>query len=112
MAVTNSSREERALLQVSTEELCQKAEQLQKATEKLWQSIYQIESKVNRTKGYWYGAAGDSCRSAFAGPMSELKQACSALSGYPGKLCEVAGVYTTVEAKNQTAAGALGQNIL
>lgn len=72
----------------------------------------QIELKLNRTKGYWYGAAGDSCRSAFAGSMDEVKQACSAISGYPGKLCEAAGVYTAAEAKNQTVAGALKRNIL
>ncbi len=99
-------------LHVSTEELCQKAAQLENATEKLWQAVYQIESKVNHTSGYWYGAAGNGCRSVFIGPMNELKQTCSALSGYPGKLCEAAGVYAATEAKNQTAAGALGRNIL
>lgn len=99
-------------LHASTEELCQKAAQLENATEKLWQAVYQIESKLNRTKGYWYGAAGNGCRSAFTGSMSELKQACSAISCYPGKLCEAAGVYAAAEEKNQTAAGALGRNIL
>ena len=108
---TNSGGENTSL-QVSTEELCQRAAQLQSATEKLWQAVYQIESKLNRTKGYWYGAAGNGCRNAFTEPMSELKQACSAISGYPGKLCEAAGVYTTAEAKNQNAAGALKRNIL
>ena len=44
--------------------------------------------------------------------MDEVKQACSAISGYPGKLCEAAGVYTAAEAKNQNAAGALKRNIL
>lgn len=112
MEVANSSKEESTSLHVSTEELGQRAAQLQNATEKLWQAVYQIESKLNRTKGYWYGAAGNDCRSAFAGSMSELKQACSALSSYPGKLCEVAGVYAVAEAKNQTAAGALRRNIL
>ena len=99
-------------LHVYTEELWKKAAQMQSGTEKLWQAIYQIELKLNRTKGYWYGAAGDSCRSAFAGSMDEVKQACSAISGYPGKLCEAAGVYTAAEAKNQTVAGALKRNIL
>lgn len=99
-------------LHVSTEELGKKAAQMQSGTEKLWQAIYQIELKLNRTKGYWYGAAGDSCRSAFAGSMDEVKQACSVISGYPGKLCEAAGVYTAAEAKNQTVAGALKRNIL
>lgn len=74
----------RGILHVSAEELGKKAAQMQSGTEKLWQAIYQIESKLNRTKGYWYGAAGDSCRSAFAGSMDEVKQACSAISGYPG----------------------------
>ena len=99
-------------LHVSTEELWKKAAQMQNGTEKLWQAIYQIESKLNRTKGYWYGEAGDSCRSAFAGSMDEVKQACSAISGYPRKLCEATGVYTAAEAKNQTTAGALKRNIL
>ncbi len=48
-------------LHVSTEELWKKAAQMQSGTEKLWQAIYQIELKLNRTRGYWYGAAGDSC---------------------------------------------------
>ena len=99
-------------LHVSTEELWKKAAQMQNGMEKLWQAIYQIESKLNRTKGYWYGEAGDSCRNAFAGSMDEVKQACSAISGYPGKLCEAAGVYTAAEAKNQNAAGTLKRNIL
>lgn len=110
--MANNSGEENASLHVSTEELCQRAAQLQSATEKLWQAIYEIESKMNRTKGYWYGAAGNGCRSAFAGPMSELKQACSALSACPGKLYEMAGVYNAAETKNQAAAGALRRNIL
>ena len=44
-------------LHVSTEELWKKAAQMQSGTEKLWQAIYQIELKLNRTKGYLYGAA-------------------------------------------------------
>lgn len=38
-------------LHVSTEELWKKAAQMQSGTEKLWQAIYQIELKLNRTKG-------------------------------------------------------------
>lgn len=108
----NSGEGSSASLHVSTEELCQKAAQMQWATEKLWQSIYQIESKLERTRGYWYGAAGSSCRSAFIPLVDELKQACSTLSGYPGKLCEAAGVYKEAETRNQTTAGVLKQTIL
>ncbi len=85
---------------------------MQSGTEKLWQAIYQIESKLNRTKGTGTGQPETAAEVRLQDQWTRLKQACSAISGYPGKLCEAAGVYTAAEAKNQNAAGALKRNIL
>lgn len=71
-----------------------------------------LQARVERTRGYWIGAAGERHRARFSEQKGEIDEILTLLGKYPGDLLETAQIYLGAEEKNTAASQVLPSHIL
>lgn len=99
-------------VKVSTTQLKAKADEVSKLI-KQYRSCYErMEQRINGTKSYWIGEAGDLHRKLFNDKKERMDKMFRRLEEHPRDLLTMAGVYENVEREVQNIALSLDGDVI
>ena len=93
-----------ALIQVTSQQLRDKAAELRNQNNTVRNHIESLRSQEGSLSGMWEGEARESFRSAFQTDIAKRTEFCSAIEQYAAALETIAAKYDEAEAKNTSTA--------
>lgn len=99
-------------ISVTPEQLVEKSDELRGIVASLRTKFMELNAVVEESKTYWIGEAGDSIRKEYADLNQDLEIFLQAMSDYPVKLEQMAGVYVSHDSSALQKAEALPSDVL
>ena len=99
-------------LKVTPEQLILKADEVLEDVNTMKTCIDTIQEKVDGTKGYWIGEAGELHRNLYYNQKENIDLIMRRLDEHPKDLKVIAGKYTAVEKEVEGIANALTDNVI
>ncbi len=99
-------------LKVTPEILVSKADEVLKDVSSIKQAMEHISQKVEGTKAYWIGEAGDLHRKLYNDQKESIEEMMRRLSEHPRDLKVIANNYLTTERQVEDMANALMDNVI
>ena len=99
-------------ISVTPEQLVEKSEELRRIVAALDAKFRELNAVVEDSRNYWIGDAGDSIRKDYAELNRDLETFFQAMSDYPVKLEQMAGVYVSHDSSALQKAEALPSDVL
>lgn len=84
-------------IKVTTEELLEKAAQINRSIDAIRGNFSEMEAAVKRSSGYWLGEAGEKHRRIFNGQKETIAEIMERLSKHVADLRAIAQVYAKAE---------------
>ncbi len=111
MVESNDMKDE-VVLKVSPELLVKKAESILNDVVVLKQALERIEQKIDGTRSYWNGEAGEQYRQIYNEQRQEIKNIISRLEENPKRLMVVSNQYRDVDKEAAQAIDELMGNVI
>ena len=100
------------MLKVTPEVLVSKADEVIKDVSSIKQAMDTIQQKVEGTKAYWIGEAGDLHRKLYNDQKESIDDMMRRLAEHPRDLKTIASNYMTTEKEVENIANALTDNVI
>ena len=100
------------VIKVTPETLVTKADEVLADVSLMKQNLDTLMQKIEGTKGYWIGEAGELNRKLFTDQKQEIETMMRRLNEHPNDLKTIAGKYTAIEKQVTVMANALTDDVI